>query len=230
MTKSSEASLEFRTHRGTVGPIAVAAIALFASAGTFRYWQGWAYVMFQLGSMTATNLYLLRHDRDLARRRLAVVETGESARVQKMFFALLRPLALGMLVVAGLDHRLGWSTVPLSVVLAGCLGLASGSLLIFRVFLENSHASSVIEVGTEQAVVATGPYRSVRHPMYSGVLLGTLATPLALGSYVAALFFFPIALLFVVRLLAEERHLAGALRGYDAYMRETRKRLIPGVW
>jgi protein-S-isoprenylcysteine O-methyltransferase Ste14 len=33
-----------------------------------------------------------------------------------------------------------------------------------------------------------------------------------------------------VRLLAEERFLSGALRGYDAYMRETRTRLIPGVW
>jgi protein-S-isoprenylcysteine O-methyltransferase Ste14 len=230
MPRSSEASLEFRTHRGTVGPVVVVAVALFASAGTFRYWQAWTYVTLQLGSMTATNLYLLRHDRELARRRLAVVETGESDRLQKAFFALLRPVVLGMLVVAGLDRRLGWSTVPLSVVLAGCLGFASGSLLIFRVFLENSHASSIIEIGAEQTVVATGPYRSVRHPMYSGALLGTLATPLVLGSYVAEAFFLPIAALFVIRLLAEERFLAGALRGYDAYMRETRKRLIPGVW
>jgi protein-S-isoprenylcysteine O-methyltransferase Ste14 len=66
--------------------------------------------------------------------------------------------------------------------------------------------------------------------MYSGALLGALATPLLLGSYVAEAFFLPTAALFVVRLLAEERFLAGALRGYDAYMRETRKRLIPGVW
>jgi protein-S-isoprenylcysteine O-methyltransferase Ste14 len=226
----SAASLEFRIHRITARTAAIAGLALFVSAGTLRYWQGWTYLAVQLASMTATNIYLLRHDRELARRRLAIVEVGETERVHKLFFALMQPMVLGILVLSGLDRRFGWSAVSLAVVMVGWAGYAAGVLIVGLVFRENSHASSVIEVGEQQTVVATGPYRSVRHPMYSGALLGALATPLALGSYVAEALFIPLVGLFVVRLLAEERFLRGALRGYDEYMRQTRKRLVPGVW
>ena len=106
--------------------LAISAVALFGSAGTLRYWQGWTYMAMQLVSMTATNLYLLRHDRELARRRLAVDEDGEAERLHKVFFALLRLMGLGMLAVSGLDRRFGWSAVPLPVVLGGCFGFAAG--------------------------------------------------------------------------------------------------------
>jgi len=230
MTKAESRSLESRLHGSTARLLAVSGVALFGSAGTLRYWQGWTYMAMQLVSLTATNLYLLRHDRELARRRLAVVEAGEAERLHRVFFALVRIMVLGMLVVCGLDRRFAWSAVPLPVVLGGCFGFAAGTLLIFLVFRANTHASSVIVVETAQTVVATGPYRAVRHPMYSGALLGALATPLALGSYVGEAFFLPMVVLFVVRLLAEERFLAGALRGYGEYMGRTRKRLVPGVW
>jgi len=57
-----------------------------------------------------------------------------------------------------------------------------------------------------------------------------LASPLVLGSYVAeAVLPFAIAVL-VVRLRAEERLLAQYLEGYDAYLGQTRFRLIPRVF
>jgi protein-S-isoprenylcysteine O-methyltransferase Ste14 len=54
--------------------------------------------------------------------------------------------------------------------------------------------------------------------------------PLALGSYVAAVFLLPIVALLVVRIRAEERFLSAELSGYAAYMRATPRRLVPGVW
>jgi protein-S-isoprenylcysteine O-methyltransferase Ste14 len=230
MKAPSTARLESRIHGNTARVLAVTALAIFLSAGTLRYWEGCLYLLLQALTMTVTNLYLLRHDRALLERRLAVVEEGETQRVHKVFFALLRPLVLAMLVLSGLDHRFGWSSVPLLVVVVGSVAFVAGCVVVFMVFRENSHASSVIEIVPEQRVVATGPYRSVRHPLYSSALLGALATPLALGSYVGEAFFLPVLVLFVVRLLAEERFLSGALRGYDDYMRRTRKRLVPGVW
>jgi protein-S-isoprenylcysteine O-methyltransferase Ste14 len=159
-----------------------------------------------------------------------VEEEGETERVHKVFFALVVSLGLAMLVVAGLDRRFGWSAVPLPVVLGACALLFAGGMIIYRVFRENTYCASVIELRERQTVVRTGPYRLVRHPMYTGVLLGTAAMPLALGSYFAALFILPIGLTFVVRILAEERFLRGGLPGYAEYMRETRRRLVPGVW
>jgi len=230
MTTGTTTNLASRLH-GTTGRVVVAAaIALFAAAGTLHYWQAWVYLGWQVVSMTGTNLYLLRRDPELARRRLAMVETGERQGVHRVFAALVRILGLAILLVSAFDHRFGWSVVPLPTTLAGCLGVAAGTVVIFRVFQENSHASSVVTVEEGQPVVATGLYRFVRHPMYTGALLGTLATPLALGSYFAEVFFPPALALFMVRILAEERYLSGALGGYTEYMQRTRKRLMPGIF
>ncbi len=92
------------------------------------------------------------------------------------------------------------------------------------------YCSSVVELREGQTVVATGPYRLVRHPMYSGALLGIAAMPLALGSYAAAMFVLPLCAVFVMRIQAEEKFLSVELPGYAAYMRATRRRLVPGVW
>jgi protein-S-isoprenylcysteine O-methyltransferase Ste14 len=230
MAQTSERSLERRSAQSTAAVMAAQAVTLFLAAGTLHYWQAWLYLGLQLASMTAINRYLLRHDRALLRRRLAADEKGESERVQKVFLALLRPLGLAMLLVAGLDRRFGWSSVPPVVVAMAAAVLAAGTLIIFFTFRENSHTSSVIEVEAGQSVVTTGPYRFVRHPMYSGALLGVAATPLALGSFRAELLV-PLAFaLFVVRLLAEERFLAERLPGYAEYLKKTRARLVPGVW
>jgi protein-S-isoprenylcysteine O-methyltransferase Ste14 len=204
--------------------------ALFPAAGTLRYWQGWVYVGMQAAWLVLTTVYLLRHDRALMQRRLAVEERGEKERVQQVFFLLFGLLSLGVLVMSGLDHRFGWSTVSLPVVLAACLVFIAGALIVFWVMRENTFASSVIEVDAQQAVVDTGPYRLVRHPMYTGMLLAIAATPPALGSYCAELLLLPLFGLFVMRLLAEERLLQAGLPGYTAYMQQTRSRLVPGLW
>jgi protein-S-isoprenylcysteine O-methyltransferase Ste14 len=227
---TTRASLKVRATRVTARLVVAQAVVVFAAAGTLGFWQGWAYCGLQLTSMTAINAYLLRHDPALMERRLVIVESSETGRLQRVVIAVMRLVGLAMLVVAGLDHRFGWSSVPPAIVAAGCIVSTAGAALIFRVFRENTYTSSVIEVGAEQTVVATGPYRRVRHPMYAGTLLIGLATPLVLGSYVAELCLPPSFALLVMRILAEERFLSARLIGYDAYLRVTRWRLIPGVW
>ncbi len=224
------ASLESRLWRSNAREFGVQAVAVFVAAGTVRYWQAWAVLAVRIVPVVITNLYLIRSDRELLRRRLAVEEEGETERVHKVFFALIIALSLALFVVAGLDHRYGWSAVPLPVVLGACALLFAGNMIIYRVFRANTYCSSVIELREGQTVVRTGPYRLVRHPMYTGGLLAAAALPLALGSYVAALFVLPLCLTFVVRIVAEERFLRGGLPGYAEYMRETRSRLVPGVW
>jgi len=107
---------------------------------------------------------------------------------------------------------------------------AAGFAMVFVVFRGNTYTSSIIEVAPGQPVVATGPYRLVRHPMYLGVFVMGLATPLALGSYGSAILLPPAWALLAVRILAEERFLAARLPGYSEYMATTRSRMIPVLW
>jgi protein-S-isoprenylcysteine O-methyltransferase Ste14 len=108
--------------------------------------------------------------------------------------------------------------------------VALGFLLVFLVFRENSYTSAVIEVAQDQKVIDTGPYRLVRHPMYSGASLLLLFTPLALGSWVALPLAVGLILVVVVRLREEEKFLSANLNGYEAYRQRIRYRLVPLIW
>ena len=135
-----------------------------------------------------------------------------------------------MYVVAGLDHRWNWSSVPLAIVIAGNL-LFVGSFIVFLfVFRQNSLASAVVEVQSGQRVVKTGLYGIVRHPMYVGAVLFFLATPLALASYWAISVGVLLIGIIVARLIDEERFLLSNLAGYEDYCRQVRYRLLPLVW
>jgi protein-S-isoprenylcysteine O-methyltransferase Ste14 len=94
----------------------------------------------------------------------------------------------------------------------------------------NSFAASTIQVEAEQTVIHNGPYAFVRHPMYLGMTLMMLATPLALESYVALPVFALQVPILVYRLVHEEKTLCRDLPGYAEYCNRTRRRLVPGVW
>jgi protein-S-isoprenylcysteine O-methyltransferase Ste14 len=221
-------SLAFRSHATTLALTAVVAGPLFAAAGTTRYPQAWAFVGLLWATMTATNAYLLRVAPALLERRLP--SNQETEPVQKAAMRVLRFVAIGLFVTAGLDRRLGWSRVPTGVAWAALVFVAAGALLVFLVLRENRFASVTVGVEAEHAVVSTGPYRLVRHPMYLGALLQTIAIPLSLGSYWAEVFSVAACVVVTVRLLAEDRLLFERLPGYAEYARRTRHRLVPGVW
>lgn len=83
------------------------------------------------------------------------------------------------------------------------------------------------KVNENQALVSTGIYRYIRHPIYAGDLLLLFGLELALNSWlvlaVAAL-----AAIVVRQALGEEAMLADRLAGYDDYSRCT-KRFVPFV-
>ena len=90
---------------------------------------------------------------------------------------------------------------------------------------------TTVEVDPGQAVVSTGPYRWVRHPSYSGLLLIVTGCGLASGNWLAltvsALLPLPALLR---RIHVEEAELVSVLGDrYRAYQMHT-KRLIPGIW
>ncbi|MFC1729400.1 methyltransferase family protein [candidate division KSB1 bacterium] len=95
---------------------------------------------------------------------------------------------------------------------------------------ENRYASRIIEVEQQQKVVTTGPYALVRHPMYLAAVLMYIFSPLALGSFWAAIPAVLLPVLLVARIRNEESVLMRELEGYQEYSGKVRYRLIPGIW
>ena len=205
---------------------------MFVPAGSFRFWQGWVFLGMLAVMNTVFVIYFYRRDQALVERRL---RNKEPRRAQKRFKIFWLPLWLGTLVVPGLDYRFGWSArlvggMPVWLTSLACILVVVSWLLVFHVMRFNSFASAVVQVEAGQRVITDGPYRVVRHPMYTGIVLMGLATPLALGSWVAVV---PALLLIpalVLRLLDEERALREELPGYIEYCQHTRFRLIPSVY
>jgi protein-S-isoprenylcysteine O-methyltransferase Ste14 len=90
---------------------------------------------------------------------------------------------------------------------------------------------TTVEVDPGQAVVSTGPYRWVRHPSYTGLLLIVTGFGLAAGNWLVLVICAVLPLPAVLRRIhVEEAELAGVLGDrYRAYQAKT-KRLIPGIW
>jgi protein-S-isoprenylcysteine O-methyltransferase Ste14 len=223
-------SLAARTILGFAGLLLALGAALFLPAGTFEYWQAWVYLLVFGGSVVAITLYLWNHDLALLQRRVSGGPTAERERSQQLIQLVASVAFVGLYVVAAFDRRSGWSNVPVVVSLAADVVVALGFLIIFFVFRENTYTSATIEVAADQAVIASGPYGVVRHPMYAGALLMLLVTPAALGSWWALPMFIPLCAVIVWRLADEERFLAANLPGYGDYRARVRQRLIPRVW
>jgi protein-S-isoprenylcysteine O-methyltransferase Ste14 len=203
---------------------------LFVSAGTLNYWQAWLYIaVFGISTLLVT-LYLMKFDQKLLASRVAAGPTAETEKTQKVIQSLASLLFMLVFIVAGLDFRFHWSSVPIVISLIADVLVAVGFYIVFLTFKANTYTSATIEVAKDQTVISTGPYGIVRHPMYMGASLLMIVTPLALGSWVAL----PFPLLLIVsiayRAIEEEKFLATHLSGYDAYRQQVRYRIIPYVW
>ncbi|MGZ3681316.1 MAG: methyltransferase family protein, partial [Ktedonobacterales bacterium] len=91
--------------------------------------------------------------------------------------------------------------------------------------------SPVVAVRSDQQIVQEGPYRYVRHPSYSGVLLSLVGLGLALTNWLSLLVLLICALAgLLYRVNVEEWALRETLgQPYADYMRRTR-RFIPFIW
>jgi protein-S-isoprenylcysteine O-methyltransferase Ste14 len=111
--------------------------------------------------------------------------------------------------------------------LAAVLGAALTPIAVW----ENRFATPNVQDQTSQgqAIVETGVYRLVRHPIYLGNLLLPGGAALWLGSYAAFLAVGVVLVMTVGRIIIEERDLRTRLPSYEGYARRVRGRLIPFV-
>jgi protein-S-isoprenylcysteine O-methyltransferase Ste14 len=137
------------------------------------------------------------------------------------------------MIVAGLDHRFGWSPVfPLWLIVLGIFLTALGYAISAWAFIENRFFSSVVRIQTERGHVVcdSGPYRIVRHPGYAGNILPLLGIVLALGSVWTVIPAVVALVIAILRTALEDRTLQEELLGYREYAHHVRYRLFPGIY
>ncbi len=211
--------------------LAQAAI-LFAAAGRLNWWQGWLYIGLFLGTIAVNAVILLRGSPQTIASRASAAGAKPW---DKVIGALIGVVYMGgLLAVAGLDARFGWTmgTMPPALTAAAVGLYALGSAVVAWAMVSNKFFSGVVRIQKEEGhvVVTGGPYRYVRHPGYAAAAFTMTATVLILGSTWTLIAGGLLLVLLVVRTAFEDRMLHEELTGYRDYAQRVRFRLVPGVW
>jgi protein-S-isoprenylcysteine O-methyltransferase Ste14 len=102
---------------------------------------------------------------------------------------------------------------------------------LWAVTVLGRHFSLVVSVDSKQKIIQNGPYRLIRHPSYTGLLVSFIGIGLAFQTWVGSLFAFVFFIVvFGYRISIEEKALTGMFPDeYPSYIQKT-SRLIPFVW
>jgi len=114
----------------------------------------------------------------------------------------------------------GWLLVELSALALGVWAIA---------VMQFAQLSILPEVRGAGELVARGPYRWIRHPMYTSVLLSALALTAAATTPARVVAWLILLVNLVVKLRFEEGLLEAAYAGYSVYKQHT-KALLPWIW
>jgi len=181
--------------------------------------------------MIATGIVIHRCNPALMGAR-AKLRHKDTKTFDKVFQNLYTPLQVLQPVVAGLDLRFGWSSMPGAAVYWGVPLMLLSMGWIAWVMAVNPFAEPSVRIQKErgQRVISRGPYRFMRHPMYTGMLVLYPASAVVLGSVWVLAMGGLMGVLLLVRTGLEDRTLKAELPGYRDYAAATRYRLIPGLW
>ena len=204
------------------------AAVLFLSADTFRWPAAWAYLGVYVVCYTVGLAWVARVNPAVINERGRRADNVEA--FDRRFHRLMPVLIFGSLILGGLDFRFGWSAMPPALPIVGLALVAVALGLAVWVLATNAFAARVVRLQDGQRVISDGPYRFVRHPMYSGTVLAFVGSALALGSWWMLIPAAAGIALFVWRTRHEDATLQAKLPGYAEYATRTRYRLLPGVW
>jgi protein-S-isoprenylcysteine O-methyltransferase Ste14 len=209
-------------------------LVLFVCAGDFGWREAWCYSLLIVAAGIGGRILAERRHPGLMAERQSI-EKVQSAKAWDKVLAPLMALSVGfpLVIVAGLDHRFGWSPVfPLWTTVIGFILISLGYAISVWALVENRYFSSVVRIQTDRghAVCDSGPYRIVRHPGYAGNILPLPGIMMALSSMWTLIPAAVALIIAVVRTALEDRTLQEELPGYRDFAQRVRYRLIPGVY
>jgi len=209
-------------------------LVLLASAWDLGWWQGWLYSILIVAIGVGSRILAEKRHPGLMAERSRL---GKDQNV-KPWDKILAPLmAIGMtfplFIVAGLDHRFGWSPeFPIELNILGFALIVLGYSFASWAIIENRFFSSMVRIQMDRkhVVCDSGPYKIVRHPGYAGNLLALPGIALALSSAWTLVPGIIAIVIAVIRTRLEDRALQEELPGYKEYAGRVRYRLIPGIY
>jgi protein-S-isoprenylcysteine O-methyltransferase Ste14 len=88
-----------------------------------------------------------------------------------------------------------------------------------------------VQVRSGQTVVDTGPYRFVRHPSYTAIIMSFVGIGVALENWLSLVVIIVVPTIgLIIRIRVEERALLNALGEPYREFSQSRARIIPKVW
>jgi protein-S-isoprenylcysteine O-methyltransferase Ste14 len=209
-------------------------LVLLVCGGDVGWWQAWLYALLILTTGIGGRIWAeQRHPGLLAERQSTEIIKSAAAWDKVLAPLMALSLAYPVVIVAGLDHRYGWSPAfPLWLIVIGFIMITLGYTFAAWAVAENRFFFSVVSIQIDRGHVVcdSGPYRMVRHPGYAGNILPLPGIVLALGSAWTLIPAAVALIITVIRTALEERTLQEELPGYREYARRVRYRLIPGIY
>jgi protein-S-isoprenylcysteine O-methyltransferase Ste14 len=206
-------------------------LVLFFSAGRLDWPAAWIFLGTYTLVILTVGVWVTRRHPEVVNERGKIAHNARSW--DKILMTIYSVMILVLFAVAGLDAgRLGWSVMPIAAQIAGYVALLMAMAVTYWAMAVNPFLSTVVRIQDDRGhyVVTSGPYRYVRHPMYSAIFIMWPGIALELGSWWALIPAAVIVIIFVIRTALEDRTLQAELPGYTGYAQHVPYRLIPGVW
>ena len=207
--------------------VVLVGVLVFWPAGSLSFVGGWIFMGILFVPMFIAGVVMMFKNPYLLQKRL---DAKEKQADQSLVVKLSGLMFLAGFIVAGLNYRFGWHTLPKAVTIGAAVVFMIAYALYAEVLRENTYLSRTIEVQENQKVIDTGLYGIVRHPMYSVTLLLFLSMPLVLGSVYSFIIFLVYPVIIAKRIKGEEELLERELKGYKEYKQKVKYRLIPFIW
>ncbi|WP_417684812.1 methyltransferase family protein [Roseibium sp.] len=209
-------------------------LVLLVCGGDLGWWQAWVFSILIVVAGLGGRIWAEGRHPGLMAERTKVAKSPDVKAWDRVLAPLMAvTLSYPLVVVAGLDHRFGWSpSFSVWLQVAGLCLIALGYGFATWAFAENRFFSTMMRIQTDRGHVVcdTGPYRIVRHPGYAGNLLALPGLVLALESSWTLIPAGVALLVAVVRTELEDRTLQEELPGYRSYADAVRYRLFPGIY
>jgi protein-S-isoprenylcysteine O-methyltransferase Ste14 len=147
---------------------------------------------------------------------------GISSRLPYSLFTIAAFVALFGNVLGGWFRIRLFPATRWVEILGVAITAAGMALAIWARAYLGGNWSGIVTVKVGHELVRTGPYRWVRHPIYSGIILALLGTALELGEWRGLLAVVLLYAGFKIKSRIEERTMAGVFGAeYDEYSRST---------
>jgi protein-S-isoprenylcysteine O-methyltransferase Ste14 len=114
-----------------------------------------------------------------------------------------------------------------TLLIADVFAIVGVIVAVWARFTLGSNWSGSVQIKKDHQLITTGPYRFVRHPIYSGVLSLALAQVLSIANVASVMALIILTISFYIKLKLEEEYMLSQFPNeYPAYMKRTR-RIIP---